>query len=353
MRQQWSPRLDFCLMLKFFEIEARFPEFIEEFPPPAVEYVAGLVKVPAAELTKYDLAGAKRHRKQIREALGFRPATLEDEEQLTAWLAMEVGPVELVVDRQREALLVECRARSIEPPGRTRIEKVLVAARNRWERAFCARAIERLSEVGVARLLALLKRDPGAVGLDSLLTEVNKLNDVRRLGLPEGLLADCSEKLVAAWRARAIKMYPSRAGGGAMSVTEDAAAALETAMDRLLADEPIRSDGSLTVASLAREAGGEPRNRLPGRRGRRTVPAEGRGADQRSGCPSNVARADPRAAGRTARSQAGSPRGDPEPSPVGGHPCSAGPGAGPRQPCPARDTFTERSRDRHRASAFQ
>ncbi|MDP9612749.1 Tn3 family transposase [Streptomyces demainii] len=60
-----------------------------------------------------------------------------------------------------------------------------------------------------AALLALLKRDPGAVGLDSLLTEVNKLNDVRRLGLPEGLFADCSEKLVAAWRARAIKMYPS------------------------------------------------------------------------------------------------------------------------------------------------
>jgi hypothetical protein len=37
---------------------------------------AGLVRVPAVELAKYDLAGAKRHRRQIREALGFRPATL-------------------------------------------------------------------------------------------------------------------------------------------------------------------------------------------------------------------------------------------------------------------------------------
>ncbi|MET9047467.1 DUF4158 domain-containing protein [Streptomyces sp. NPDC004362] len=49
-------RLGFCLMLKFFEIEGRFPEFIEEVPQPAVEYVAGLVKVPAADLAKYDLA---------------------------------------------------------------------------------------------------------------------------------------------------------------------------------------------------------------------------------------------------------------------------------------------------------
>lgn len=86
-------RLGFCLMLKFFEIEieARFPEFVEEFPQPAGEYVAELVTIPATELAKYDLAGAKRHRKQIREALGFRPTTLADEEQLTARLA-ETAP---------------------------------------------------------------------------------------------------------------------------------------------------------------------------------------------------------------------------------------------------------------------
>ncbi|MFE7531451.1 hypothetical protein ACFU7Y_37955 [Kitasatospora sp. NPDC057542] len=40
-----------------------------------------------------------------------------------------------------------------------------------------------------------------------------------------------------------------------MSVTEQAVAALEAAMARLLAGEPDRSDGSLTVAALAREAG--------------------------------------------------------------------------------------------------
>ncbi|MET8828122.1 Tn3 family transposase [Streptomyces sp. NPDC004610] len=247
MRQEWSPedvvacwtlvdgdwdlvanksgptRLGFCLMLKFFEIEGRFPEFVEEFPQAAVDYVAGLARVPAVDLAKYDLAGAKRHRKQIREALGFRPSTVADEERLTEWLAAEVCPVELVEDRQREALLVQCRVERIEPPGRTRVGKALVAARNRWEREFCARTIERLGEVCVDRLLALvaegsddgtallaaLKRDPGAVGLDSLLTEITKLNEVCGLGLPGGLFADCSEKMVAAWRARAIKMYPS------------------------------------------------------------------------------------------------------------------------------------------------
>ena len=65
MRQEWSPeellaswtlvegdwkvvanktgvtRLEFWLMLTFFGIEARCPEFIEELPQPAVEFVAG------------------------------------------------------------------------------------------------------------------------------------------------------------------------------------------------------------------------------------------------------------------------------------------------------------------------
>jgi hypothetical protein len=42
-----------------------------------------------------------------------------------------------------------------------------------------------------------LKADPGALGLDSLLAEVNKLQRVRVLQLPPELFGDVSEKLVA------------------------------------------------------------------------------------------------------------------------------------------------------------
>ncbi|MFC8370312.1 DUF4158 domain-containing protein [Streptomyces sp. NPDC057239] len=60
-------RPGFCLLLKFFEVEARFPEFVEEFPQPAVEYVAGLVKVPAAELGKTDAGAAEPERGVVSE----------------------------------------------------------------------------------------------------------------------------------------------------------------------------------------------------------------------------------------------------------------------------------------------
>ncbi|GGW77774.1 hypothetical protein GCM10010350_73440 [Streptomyces galilaeus] len=82
--------------------------------------MADVVKVSAEDLAKYGLAfrSAKGHRTQIREALGFRTATRADEERLTAWLADEICPVELVEDRLREALSVRCRSDRIEPPGR-------------------------------------------------------------------------------------------------------------------------------------------------------------------------------------------------------------------------------------------
>ncbi|MBV7674272.1 DUF4158 domain-containing protein [Streptomyces halstedii] len=160
------------------------------------DYVADVVKVPAGDLAKYDLLSrsAKGHRTQIREALGYRPATRADEERLTDWLADEVCPAELVEGRLREALLVQCRSDRVETPGR--IERILAAARARADRAFCAPTVARLGDLCVRRLLDLvaegnedgtallasLKPDPGAVGLDSLLTEITKLTAVRQLG---------------------------------------------------------------------------------------------------------------------------------------------------------------------------
>ncbi|WP_399097406.1 hypothetical protein ACGH2B_06530 [Streptomyces sp. BBFR2] len=47
-------------------------------------------------------------------------------------------------------------------------------------------------------LLAALERHTGAVGLESLLTEITKLNAVRKLGLPAELFAGCSETMLTA-----------------------------------------------------------------------------------------------------------------------------------------------------------
>ncbi|MFD4337850.1 hypothetical protein ACFWPP_11750 [Streptomyces anulatus] len=127
----------------------------------------------------------------------------------------------------------------MEPPTPGRIARLVGSAVTTFEERFCAATVGRLSPATRSRLDDLvaedaggeesagggvsffseLKADPGALGLDSLLAEVNKLQRVRALELAPELFG--SEKLVAVWRARASKEYPSdlRAAAGPVRYT--------------------------------------------------------------------------------------------------------------------------------------
>jgi hypothetical protein len=127
------PRLGFALILKFFEIEARFPRSADEFPSAVVAYVAEQIKVDPKELAGYRWSGRtiEYHRAQVRDAFGFREFTRADEDKLADWLSGEVCPVELRDQQLCEALLVRCRAERLEPPGRIRADHRLGPGRVR------------------------------------------------------------------------------------------------------------------------------------------------------------------------------------------------------------------------------
>jgi TnpA family transposase len=246
-----ASKLGFVLLLKFFEIEGRFPRGADEFPPAAVTYMARQVRVDPDELDAYAFTGRtiEHHRRQIRIALGFREATAGDADKLTIWLAEQVCPSELDVEHQRQALLARCRAERIEPPARSSVDRILGAANRAADQQFCATIVGRLSTAAISELEALvpepdtgdrgsaqppaedeeggydsegevgeedltgffaeLKADPGPAGLETGLAEVAKLRRVQALGLPADLLADVAEQRVAIWRARAANEYPS------------------------------------------------------------------------------------------------------------------------------------------------
>ncbi|GAA2271539.1 hypothetical protein GCM10010430_66750 [Kitasatospora cystarginea] len=119
-------RLGFAMLLKFFEVEARFPEVAAEVPTVAVAYVAQQVKVPVEEWVSYDWQGKaiQRHRGEIRDAFGFRAGTEEDQERLAEWLTAELCPVELSRDRLAEAVVARCRNDLIEPPAPGQIRRL-------------------------------------------------------------------------------------------------------------------------------------------------------------------------------------------------------------------------------------
>ncbi|WP_432934089.1 DUF4158 domain-containing protein [Microbispora sp. CA-135349] len=152
-----ATRLGFGLMLKFFELEARFPRR-EDIPRAAVEFMAGQVKVDAELFASYDWSGRtiEYHRAQIRKFHDFREPTVGDEDKLADWLATKICPVEMSRDRLRGALLARCREDRIEPPKTTRIERVLGAAEAMFERNFTATTVQRLSFESVGKLEELI-----------------------------------------------------------------------------------------------------------------------------------------------------------------------------------------------------
>ncbi|WP_327099500.1 DUF4158 domain-containing protein [Nocardia vinacea] len=153
-----ATRLGFGLLLKFFELEARFPRGPEEVPAAAVAYMSEQLKVDPAEFDAFPWSGrsAKYHREQIRAAFGFREFNVGDEAKLTGWLAAEVCPVELREEQLRQAVLVRCRAERIEPTTPGWIDRLIGSARSTFEKRFCERTVSRLSELSIDRLNNLI-----------------------------------------------------------------------------------------------------------------------------------------------------------------------------------------------------
>jgi len=83
-----ATRLGFAVLLKFFELEARFPRGPEELEPQVVAFVAEQVWLTPDALERYDWSGRtiKRHRAQIRSVFGFRESSEADEQRWVSWL---------------------------------------------------------------------------------------------------------------------------------------------------------------------------------------------------------------------------------------------------------------------------
>lgn len=89
--------LGFALLLKFFQIEAKFPTSRSEVPQPVISYVAKQLDLSPRVYREYEWQGRtlERHRAEIREFFGFRESTRQDAQELIEWLTEKV----LVYDR--------------------------------------------------------------------------------------------------------------------------------------------------------------------------------------------------------------------------------------------------------------
>ncbi|SFO74122.1 protein of unknown function [Actinomadura madurae] len=215
-------------MARYLPWRGRFPRGRSDLPDEMVEFVARQVKVSAADIAFYDFGGRtiKGDRRELREALGWRPCGVPDAEKLATSLAEDLCTKERRPEQVRVELLSRCRADKIEPPTALRIDTIVRSALHQGEQLLIARVQARSGPEARQRILALvarpgsgdgdasgeqadreevedeaagvlgqIKQAPGDVSLNSMLTEISKLDLTRGLQLPDGLFAGISPKI--------------------------------------------------------------------------------------------------------------------------------------------------------------
>ncbi len=225
-------RLGIALLLKFYQYEGHFPASRAEIPTTAIRYVADQLQIDPERLGDYDFEGRtiKAHRALIRNFLGFREATVKDARALTDWLLTQVLAYDLKLESLTLAAQNHLRSLKIEPPTPERLERLVRSALRRFENHFCQATAQKLDPTVCSNLdklletatettepespgdnpvatnspsaLAILKTDPGRLGLDSLTKEAAKLEQIRQLDLPSDLFHGISLKVLQTYRQR-------------------------------------------------------------------------------------------------------------------------------------------------------
>lgn len=155
-----------ALLLKIFQYAYRFPENAAEIPREIIEYVAQQLDLSGEEIERYDWTGrsSKSHRQAIRERMGFRQATVADQEALQDWLLKEVLPDEYRPVYLEQMIYQRLRREQLEPPTKDRIERIVIAAINQHKSAFFEQTYDRLPKPVRAKLHQLITAETETEG---------------------------------------------------------------------------------------------------------------------------------------------------------------------------------------------
>lgn len=213
-------RLGFLVLLKFFQIEARFPSTSAELPQVLINYIAKQLNKAPEILNNYKFEGRtyERHQKLIREHFGFSENSKETYNQVNQWLSKNAQWYD--IEKVRSDAYRKFRELKIEPPSSERMTRLVDSIINTGEQNFFQSIHDRLSPESMEKIDILLdsisdnelddkaitfntlRSDPGRIGLDSVFKEVEKLTIIRSLEIPEDLFLSTPFGLLKKYKLR-------------------------------------------------------------------------------------------------------------------------------------------------------
>lgn len=210
-------RLGLLAQLLFYRRHRRFPEHRSEFAPAVVAHLAEQIDAQVGSLDGYrwgDRTG-RRHREWVLERLGARPFDKAAREAFRKWLLTDALPREPKDDALDEWIAEWLAREKVARPTSKRFGRLVRAVRRAHEKRAFDHVLAQLDDGMRTRLDALLgdggdgcgfhrlRGEPGRLGLESLLGEVEKLQVIRSLGLPVDILKPFHPDLIQRYRRRA------------------------------------------------------------------------------------------------------------------------------------------------------
>jgi hypothetical protein len=195
-------KLGFAVQLAFWRQRGRFPDDEADVAPAVLAHLAAQIGVGVEALDGYAWAGrsGRRHRLAIIDHLAVTAFDGLAEARFRRWLADDVLPRELGPSALDEELSGWFARSRVTRPAAYRLGRILRSAQVASDDAALQRVAERLDDGMRERLggllvdggdgtaYARLAADPGRIGLESLLAEIAKLEQLRALALPSDLL---------------------------------------------------------------------------------------------------------------------------------------------------------------------
>lgn len=223
-------QIGFAVLLKYFQLMARFPDSPSEIPENIISYIANQLNVSVESYSDYNWQGrsSKIYRVEIRNLFNFKIATVEDSEKMSNWLITEIIPNEERIESITEFVYQRFRDLQIEPPTSKQVERLIRHALTVWETQLCNHILSQLTSTHKKQIdillntedelqfekklknsdFAFLKTDAGPVGKNSFLVEIEKLKRIRSIGLPADLWVGISAKKIQKYRQRAATESP-------------------------------------------------------------------------------------------------------------------------------------------------
>ena len=228
-------KLGFAVLLKYFQLEGHYPKTIKFIDPFLVKDLANQLNINSSSIKNFNWEGrsTERFRSEIRHFTGFKKATLEDSEELIEWLTKTILPKAPKLSECVEYAYEYFRSKKIEPFTSSELERYIRSAYDRFEQNLFSEIYNSLPNDTIDLMdlflkydadkedneeqmknfskvkLNDLKKDASGAKLKYVTFEINKIDHLKQLKLPNGLLSNLSRKLVRKYYDRILSEPPN------------------------------------------------------------------------------------------------------------------------------------------------